>query len=227
MTSTLHAEPGSLIRILLADDHSLIRRGLRLVLEQQEGFQVVGEAADGREAVRMTESLEPDVAVLDITMPNLNGIEAARQIGAKRPGVAIIVLSVHSDEIYVLRALKAGARGYLLKEAPPADFIHAVHSVASGKAFFSPEVSRMLVEEYVRQLQEKEITDSYELLTAREREILQLVCEGKSNKDIAGMLNLSQHTVETHRANLMEKLGLHSVPELILYGVRKGVIALR
>lgn len=139
--------------------------------------------------------------------------------------MSIIVLSMHSDEGYVLRALKAGARGYLLKESPEADFIQAIRSVSQGKAFFSPAVSRMLVEDYVRQLQDKDIEDSYELLTQRERELLQLIAEGKSNKDVASMLNLSLYTVETHRGNIMEKLNLHSVPELILYAVRKGVIA--
>jgi len=214
-----------MIRIILAEDHAVMRRGLRLVLEEQKDFQVVGEAGDGREAVALVESLKPDVAVLDITMPNMNGIEAARQISAKQPGVSIVVLSMHSDEGYVLRALKAGARGYLLKESPEADLIHAIRSVSQGKAFFSPAVSRMLVEDYVRQLQDKDIEDSYELLTQRERELLQLIAEGKSNKDVANMLNLSLYTVETHRGNIMEKLNLHSVPELILYAVRKGVIA--
>jgi two-component system response regulator NreC len=214
-----------MIRIILADDHAVMRRGLRLVLEEQKDFQVVGEASDGREAVSLVEALKPDVAVLDITMPNMNGIEAARQISAKQPGVSIVVLSMHSDEGYVLRALKAGARGYLLKESPETDLIHAIRSVSQGKAFFSPAVSRMLVEDYVRQLQDKDIEDSYELLTPREREILQLIAEGKSNKDVANMLNLSLYTIETHRGNIMEKLNLHSVPELILYAVRKGVIA--
>jgi DNA-binding NarL/FixJ family response regulator len=214
-----------MIQIILADDHAVMRRGLRLVLEQQEEFEVLGEANDGREAVSLAESLKPDVAVLDITMPNLNGNEAARQISAKQLGVAIVVLSMHADEGYVLRALKAGARGYLLKESPEADFIQAIRAVSEGKAFFSPTVSRMLVEDYVRQLQDKDIEDSYELLTAREREILQLVAEGKSNKDVANMLNLSLYTVETHRSNILEKLNLHNVPELILYAVRKGVIA--
>jgi two-component system, NarL family, response regulator NreC len=214
-----------MIRIILADDHAVMRRGLRLVLEAQKEFQVVGEASDGREAVALAEALKPDVAVLDITMPNMNGIEAARQISAKQPDVSIIVLSMHSDEGYVLRALKAGVRGYLLKESPEADFIQAILSVSQGKAFFSPAVSRMLVEDYVRQMQDKDIEDSYELLTQRERELLQLIAEGKSNKDIANMLNLSTYTVETHRGNMMEKLHLHSVPELILYAVRKGVIA--
>jgi len=134
-----------MIRIILAEDHAVMRRGLRLVLEEQKDFQVVGEASDGREAVTLVESLKPDVAVLDITMPNLNGIEAARQISAKQPGVSIVVLSMHSDEGYVLRALKAGVRGYLLKESPEADFIQAIRSVSQGKAFFSPAVSRMLV----------------------------------------------------------------------------------
>jgi len=167
----------------------------------------------------------PDVVVMDLAMPNLNGMEAARQIVASSPAIAIVVLSMHSDEGYVLRALKSGARAYVLKESAEADLIAAVRAVTSGKSFFSPKVSRMLVEDYVRQLQDREIDDSYDLLTGREREILQLVAEGKSNKDIANLLNLSVYTVETHRANIMEKLSLHNVPELILYAVRKGVIS--
>lgn len=214
-----------MVQIILADDHAVMRRGLRLLLEQQEDFQVVGEAGNGREAVIMAESLTPDVAVLDITMPNLNGIEAAHQISAKHLGVAIVVLSMHADEGYVLRALKAGARGYLLKESTERDLVQAIRSVIDGKAFFSPIVSRLLVEDYVRQMQAKDLDDSYDLLSPREREILQLVAEGRTNKDIAAMLNLSLYTVETHRSNILEKLNLHSVPELILYAVRKGVIA--
>jgi len=214
-----------MIRVILADDHAVMRHGLRLILEQQEGFEVLGEARDGREAVSLAQALHPDVAVLDITMPNLNGIEAARQITDKQPDVAVVVLSMHADESYVLRALKAGARGYLLKESPEADFVSAIRTVSDGKAFFSPAVSRLLVEDYVRQLQDKDIEDSYELLTPREREVLQLVAEGKSNKEIANLLNLSLYTVETHRSNILGKLNLHSVPELILYAVRKGVIS--
>lgn len=213
-----------MIRIILADDHAVMRRGLRLVLEQQEDFEVVGEASDGRAAVSLAETVKPDVAVLDITMPNLNGIEAARQISARHPGVSTIVLSMHADESFVLRALKAGARAYVLKESAEGDLINAVRMVSEGKSFFSPVVSRMLVEDYVRQLQDRDIEDSYELLTIREREILQLIAEAKSNKEIANMLNLSLYTVETHRSNILDKLNLHSVPELILYAVRKGVI---
>ncbi len=213
-----------MIRIVLADDHAVMRRGLRLVLEEQKDFEVVGEASDGREAVSLAERLAPDVVVLDISMPHLSGIEAARQISAKQPSPAIVVLSMHADEAYVLRALKAGARAYLLKESPDTAFIQAVRAVSEGKAYFSPVVSRLLVEDYVRQLQARDIEDSYELLTPRERELLHLFAEGKSNKDVAKMLNLSVYTVETHRGNLMEKLNLHSVPELILYAVRKGVI---
>jgi two-component system, NarL family, response regulator NreC len=213
------------VRILLADDHTVIRAGLRLVLERQTDFRVVGEASDGREAVALAAQEKPDVVLMDVTMPNLNGIDAARQITTARPEISVIILSMHSDESYVLRALKAGARGYLLKESAEADLISAVRAVSSGKAFFSPAVSRMLVEDYVRQLQDREIEDSYELLTMREREVLQLIAEGKSNKEIASILNLSLYTVETHRGNMLEKLNLHTVPELILYAVRKGVIS--
>lgn len=214
-----------MIRIVLADDHAVVRGGLRALLQQQEDFQVVGEASDGREAVTLANSLHPDVIVMDLSMPILNGTEASRQITGQHPEIAIIVLTMHSDEAYVLRALKAGARGYLLKESAEADLIAAIRAVQNGKAFFSPEVSRVLVQDYVRQLQDRDIEDSYELLTPREREILQLIAEGKSNKDVANLLNLSVYTVETHRGNIMEKLGLHTVPELILYAVRKGVIS--
>jgi two-component system, NarL family, response regulator NreC len=214
-----------MIRILLADDHAVMRSGLRALLSQKQDFQVVGEASDGREAVALTESLHPNVVVMDLTMPNLNGTEASRQITTKHPEIAVVILSMHSDEAYVLRALKAGARGYLLKESAEVDLVSAIHAVHHGKAFFSPAVSKVLVQDYVRQLQDKDIEDSYELLTARERELLQLIAEGKSNKEVANLLNLSVYTVETHRGNIMVKLGLHTVPELILYAVRKGVIS--
>jgi DNA-binding NarL/FixJ family response regulator len=213
------------IRILLADDHTMMRSGLRLLLERQPGFHVVAEAADGRQTVELTESLQPNVAVLDIAMPNLNGIDAARQITQRHPAVAVVILSMHSDEGYVLRALKAGARGYLLKDSPESDLVNAVRAVHEGKAWFSPAISRMLVDDYMRKLQQQGVDDSYELLTTREREILQLLAEGKSNKDVANMLKLSLYTVETHRGNMLQKLNLHGTAELILYAVRKGVIS--
>ena len=213
------------IRILLADDHTVVRKGLRLLLESHPGFQVIADAADGRAAVALAAEHTPDVVVMDVAMPNLNGIEAARQISAKLPHTAIVFLSMHSDESYVLKALKAGARAYLLKDSAEQDLIGAVIAVSEGKAFFSPAISKMLVEDYMRQMQERQIEDSYELLTTREREILQLLAEGKSNKDIAGVLNLSLYTVETHRGNILQKLNLHSGAELILYAIRKGVIS--
>ncbi len=214
-----------MIRIVLADDHVVMRNGLKLLLERQPNFAVAGEAVNGREAVEICEKLKPDVLVLDIAMPNLNGIEAARQISAKLPQIAIVILSMHSDESYVLRALKAGARAYLLKDSAETDLISAIRAVSEGKAFFSPAISKMLVEDYIRRLEQRGVEDSYELLTTREREILQLLAEGKSNKEVAAMLNLSLYTVETHRGNILQKLNLHSVPELILYAVRKGVIS--
>jgi two-component system, NarL family, response regulator NreC len=214
-----------MIRIVLADDHVVMRNGLKLLLERQPNFAVAGEAVNGREAVEICEKLKPDVLVLDIAMPNLNGIEAARQIAARMPKIAIVILSMHSDESYVLRALKAGARAYLLKDSAEADLINAIRAVSEGKAFCSPAISKMLVDDYMRRLEQRGVEDSYEPLTTREREILQLLAEGKSNKEVAAMLNLSLYTVETHRGNILQKLNLHSVPEFILYAVRKGVIS--
>jgi len=213
------------IRILLADDHTVMRRGLRLLLESRPEFSVVAEASDGREAVEQAETLRPDVAVMDIGMPHLNGIEAAQRINNALPHTAIVILSMHSDEGYVLRALKAGAKGYLLKDSAEGDLIEAIQSVHQGKTFFSPEITRMLMDDYVREIRKRGADDSYDLLTPREREILQLIAELKTNKEIAQALHLSLYTVETHRRNLQEKLNLHSVAELILYAVRKGVIS--
>ncbi len=213
------------IRIVLADDHVVMRAGLRLVLEQQEGLRVVGEAGDGREAVGLAEKLKPNVLVMDIGMPNLNGIEASRQVSARFPEIAIVILSMHSDEGYILRALRAGARSYLLKDSAEADLVRAVRAVVAGKSYFSPAVSKVLLEDYMRKLQRTGAEDSFELLSPREREILQLVAEGKSNKEIADLLHLSVYTVETHRASIMKKLNLRGIPELILYAVRKGIIS--
>jgi two-component system, NarL family, response regulator NreC len=213
------------IRVLLADDHNLIRAGLRLVVSQQPDFAVAGEAENGRQAVALAEQLKPDVVVMDIKMPDLNGIEACQQIRDALPQTEVVMLSMHSDEAYVLRALKAGARAYLLKDSAEADLARAIRAAAEGKSFFSPAVGKVLLEDYMRKLQRSGGEDSYELLSPREREILQLVAEGKSSKEIANLLNLSVYTVETHRAKLMQKLNLRSVPEVILYAVRKGIIA--
>jgi two-component system, NarL family, response regulator NreC len=213
------------IRILIADDHRVLRAGLRLLLERQPGFEVVAEAADGRQTVDLVGTHLPDIVLLDIAMPHLNGVEAARQIHSFRPEVGIIILSMHADESYLLRALKSGARGYLLKDACEDDVIEAVRVVNEGKAFFSPAISKLLVEDYVRQLRQHGLEDVYDLLTPREREITQLLAEGKSSKDIAALLFLSPYTVDTHRKTILQKLNVHSVPELMLYAMRKGIIS--
>jgi len=213
------------VRILLADDHTVMRSGLRLLLERHDNFEVVGEAADGREAVELADAQHPAVVVMDIAMPHLNGVEATRQILVRHPETAIVMLSMHSDESYVLRSLKAGARAYLLKDSAEADLISAIHAITEGKSFFSPGVRALLKEDYMHRLAKFGADDTYQLLTAREREVLQLVAEGKSNKEVASMLNLSLYTVETHRTHILQKLNLHSVPELILYAVRKGIIS--
>ena len=215
----------SVVRILLADDHTVMRAGLRLLLERHENFEVVGEAADGREAVEIAAAQKPAVVVMDVAMPHLNGVEAARQILSRNPDTAIVMLSMHSDESYVLRSLKAGARAYLLKDSAEADLISAIHAIIEGRSFFSPGVRALLKEDYIYRLQKFGADDTYELLTAREREVLQLVAEGRSNKEIASLLGLSLYTVETHRTHILQKLNLHSVPELILYAVRKGIIS--
>jgi DNA-binding NarL/FixJ family response regulator len=213
------------IRILIADDHGIVRKGLRLQLEQNTDFEVVGEATEGREAVRMAEELQPDVVIMDIAMPKLNGIQATTQLVKKNPQVGVIILSMYSDETYLMRTLAAGAKGYLLKDSADVDLHRAVEVVAQGKPFFSPAIADTLLEDYMRQLQQRGLQDSYDLLTEREKEILQLLAEGKSNKDVAGILNLSTNTVETHRTRIMQKLDLHSTADIVLYAVRKGIIS--
>lgn len=213
------------VRILIADDHGIVRKGLRLQLEQREEFEVVGEASDGREAVRMAEELSPDVVIMDIAMPSLNGIDAASQMLKRRADTKVIILSMHSDESYLNRALSVGVKGYLLKETADLDLGRAVQSVAQGKVFFSPAIATTLLEDYMRQLQQRGLQDSYELLTDREKEILQLLAEGKSNKEVASALELSTYTVETHRTHIMQKLNLHSTADIVLYAVRKKIIS--
>lgn len=217
--------PGSKqIRILLVDDHTVMRSGLKLLLEREPDFLVIGEAADGRAAIQLAESTSPDVVVMDVAMPVLNGIDAAARITSSKPKAAVIVLSMHSDESYVLRALKSGVKGYLLKDSAESDLIAAIRHVMTGKTFFSPAISNMLVQDYIREIRQRGVEDSYELLTSRERELLQLMAEGRTAKEIAADLNLSAHTIDTHRANIMRKLNVNSISELILYAMRKGII---
>jgi len=212
------------LRLLLADDHTIVRQGLRKILEERPDWEVVAEAGDGREAIRQAELLRPDVAILDVAMPLLNGIEATRQITRRVPTTRILVLSMHADEAYVAQMLQAGAAGYLLKASADVDLIHAVAEVARGRSFFSPSIARAMQDDTTRQHAERGAVDRYESLSAREREIFQLIAEARSNKEIAALLNVSASTVETNRAHIMDKLDLHSAAEIVLYAVRRGVI---
>lgn len=213
------------LRILLGDDHTLVRQGLRKILEERQDWEVVAETGDGRQAVRETLSLEPDVAILDIGMPLLNGIEATRQIVRRLPSVRVLILSMHSDEAYITQALQAGAKGYLLKDSADTDLIRGVADVAAGRSFFSPAVAKVMLDDYVRHLAQKGIIDRYDSLSEREREIFQLIAEGHSNKGIADLLSVSPATVETHRAHILQKLDLHNTAAVVLYAVRRGVIS--
>jgi two-component system response regulator NreC len=213
------------LRILLGDDHTLVRHGLRKILVEQPEWEIVGEASDGRDAVRQTLAVQPHVAILDIGMPLMNGIEATRQILRRLPQTHILILSMHANEACIIQALKAGAKGYLLKDSADSELIRAVESVAAGKSFFSPAVAKVMLDDYVRHLADKGIADRFDSLSEREREVFQLVAEGHSNKEVAELLSVSPATVETHRAHILQKLDVHNTAELVLYAVRRGVIS--
>ncbi len=207
------------IRILLADDHRMVRQGFKLILESQEDMEVVGETGNGREAVEKASALKPDVVVMDVTMPELNGIEATRRVREVAPHVHILALSVHRDSVYVREMVRAGAEGYLLKESADTELLAAVRAVAEGNSYLSPEIAGAVLKDYRRLA-----SNPVDLLSPREREILQLIAEGKTNKDIAVQLGLSIYTIDGHRTRVMEKLGLHSVGELVRFAVRHGIV---
>ena len=210
-------------RIVLADDHPVVRHGVRSLLQTDADLAVIGEASDGIETVQMVEKLLPDVLVVDLMIPGLNGLEITRQVRQRSPGTRVIILSMHANEPYVLEALKNGASGYVLKDSSGTDLIQAIRTVAAGQRYLSPPLSERAVEAYMMKSQESSY-DAYEGLTDREREVLQLAAEGLSNPDIAGRLSISPRTVETHRANLMRKLGLKTQTDLIRYALKRGIL---
>ncbi len=212
------------IRVLLAEDHTIVRKGLRSLLDGEAGIEVIGEAENGREAVEKVQQLLPDVVLMDIAMPGLNGLEATRQIKKRFPEVQVLILTMHANEEYIFQILRAGASGYVVKQAAPTELISAIRAAYRGDSFLSPSISRTVIQEYIRQAEATAEKDSYDQLTTREREVLQLIAEGHSNREIADLLHISIKTVETHRANLMDKLDIHSTAELTQYAMRKGVI---
>jgi two-component system, NarL family, response regulator NreC len=207
------------IRILLADDHAVVRQGFKMILAEQPDMEIIGEAGNGREALALAESLKPDIVVMDVAMPELNGIEATRRMGESVPHARVVALSMHKDSVYVREILRAGARGYLLKDSIAEDLVSAVRSVARGEGYISPQVSNAVLDDYRRH-----VTNPIDTLTSREREVLQMLAEGKTNKEIAVILNLSVYTVDAHRGRIMEKLNLHSINELVRFAVRNGLI---
>lgn len=211
-------------RILIADDHGIVRAGLRLLLSRITGVEVVAEAADGREAVRLSKSHSPDVVLMDVAMPLLNGLDAASQILRENPRIGIIILTMYMDESYILRALNTGALGYLIKDNADEELEAAIRSVAAGRPFFSRVIAETLLEDHIQLMRREGEVDSYNRLTEREKEVLNLLAEGKSNKEVAAVLDLSPYTIDTHRTNLMQKLGLHNAAEIVLYAVRKAII---
>ncbi|MBL8240011.1 MAG: response regulator transcription factor [Bryobacterales bacterium] len=211
---------GKKIRILLADDHTVVRKGIRMILTAQPDMEVVAEAKNGLEAVEEAGKTQPDVVIMDVNMEGLNGIEGARRIGETSPRSRVLALSMHRDAVYVREMLRAGAKGYLVKDADDDALLDAVRAVARGEAYLSPSVADAVLTDY-----RKHVTNPIDLLTAREREVLQLIAEGKTNKDIANQLNLSVYTVEAHRSRLMEKLNLHSTGDLVRFAIRNGIIS--
>jgi DNA-binding NarL/FixJ family response regulator len=213
------------LRLLLGDDHTLVRQGLRRILESRPDWEVVAEVGDGREAVARAIELAPDVALIDVAMPLLNGIDAAHQIVRKVPRTRVLLVSMHADEAYVTRALQAGATGYLLKDSASEDLIRGVEAVSAGQSFFSPAVARLMLDDYMRRIAGTHVIDRYATLSEREREVFQLIAEGRTNKEVADLLSISAATVETHRARILQKLEVHNTAELVLYAVRRGVIS--
>lgn len=211
-------------RIVIADDHSIVREGVRMILATQRDFDVVGEAASGEEALALIEKHRPDVVVMDISMPGIGGIEATGQIKHRYPKINVLALTMHEDESYVFRLLRAGASGYVLKRAAATDLVTAVRAASRGEAFLYPSVARNLIADYLRRVEAGEEKERYDGLTGREREILTLIAQGLSNQDIARKLYISIKTVQTHRAHILEKLGLHDRTELVRYAIRKGLI---
>jgi len=214
------------IRVLLADDHTIVRQGVRMCLEATGDIDVVAEAEDGQAAVQLALQLRPDVAVVDLTMPRLNGVDAIRQIKRDAPQVEVVVLSVHDSEAYVVQALRAGAAGYVLKRNAATELVAAIHAAQDGQAYLHPSIARRVIDDYVSRIRDAEggPTEPHERLTPREREVLQLAAEGHSTRAIAGLLSLSTKTVEHHRASLMTKLGLHGQTELVKYAIRTGLV---
>jgi DNA-binding NarL/FixJ family response regulator len=213
------------LRLLLGDDHTLFRHGMRKILDERPDWEVVAEVGDGREAVRKCVALKPNVAILDVAMPLLNGIDATLQISRKVPETRVLVVSMHSEEAYVIRALQAGATGYMLKDSAGKDLLKGISSVALGKAYFSPAIASLMLDDYVRRVAGSEVVDQYEALSAREREIFQLIAEARTNKEVAQLLGISPATVDTHRSRILQKLDIHNTAELVLYAVRRGVIS--
>ncbi|MEI6775796.1 MAG: response regulator transcription factor [Chloroflexales bacterium] len=213
------------IRVLLAEDHTIVRKGLRSLLDAEVNIEVVGEADDGRQAIQKAQQFQPDVVLMDITMPVLNGLEATRQIKKLLPQIRVLVLTVHTSEEYIFQILQAGAAGYVVKQAAVEELIAAIMAVSQGNAFISPSVPENIIEEYSRQMNGMTAKDNYARLTDREREVLQLVAEGRSNREIAQMLHITTKTVEAHRSRVMEKLNIRSTADLTRYAIRRGIIA--